>query len=79
MPEVRQSSFALLGDLTKACFHHVKPCIGTSNGFIMKGSVKLRNILDHGIVITSYCWLCFNWKYQIYRHAQSKKNLLYGI
>lgn len=28
MPEVRQSSFALLGDLTKACFLHVKPCIG---------------------------------------------------
>ncbi len=27
MPEVRQSSFALLGDLTKACFKHVKPCI----------------------------------------------------
>lgn len=28
MPEVRQSSFALLGDLTKACFQHVKPCVG---------------------------------------------------
>ncbi|EEB14578.1 transportin-2, putative [Pediculus humanus corporis] len=28
MPEVRQSSFALLGDLTKACFQHVHPCIG---------------------------------------------------
>ncbi|XP_046847049.1 transportin-1-like [Xenia sp. Carnegie-2017] len=28
MPEVRQSSFALLGDLAKACFKHVKPCIG---------------------------------------------------
>ncbi|KAK7895875.1 hypothetical protein WMY93_021200 [Mugilogobius chulae] len=27
MPEVRQSSFALLGDLTKASFQHVKPCI----------------------------------------------------
>ncbi|XP_040563993.1 transportin-1 [Lepeophtheirus salmonis] len=28
MPEVRQSSFALLGDLTKACFiHSVSPCI----------------------------------------------------
>uniref|UniRef100_H3CCA7 Transportin-1 n=1 Tax=Tetraodon nigroviridis TaxID=99883 RepID=H3CCA7_TETNG len=27
MPEVRQSSFALLGDLSKACFPHVKPCI----------------------------------------------------
>lgn len=27
MPEVRQSSFALLGDLTKACFQHVHPCI----------------------------------------------------
>nr|XP_012150199.1 PREDICTED: transportin-1 isoform X5 [Megachile rotundata] len=26
-PEVRQSSFALLGDLTKACFQHVLPCI----------------------------------------------------
>ena len=28
MPEVRQSSFALLGDLTKATFDLVKPCIG---------------------------------------------------
>ena len=27
MPEVRQSSFALLGDLTKACFVHVHSCI----------------------------------------------------
>uniref|UniRef100_U5EWX2 Putative nuclear transport receptor karyopherin-beta2/transportin importin beta superfamily n=1 Tax=Corethrella appendiculata TaxID=1370023 RepID=U5EWX2_9DIPT len=27
MPEVRQSSFALLGDLTKACFQHVAPFI----------------------------------------------------
>uniref|UniRef100_A0A8C6BX05 Transportin-1 n=1 Tax=Monodon monoceros TaxID=40151 RepID=A0A8C6BX05_MONMO len=26
MPEVRQNSFALLGDLIKACFQHVKPC-----------------------------------------------------
>ncbi|XP_015791866.1 transportin-1 [Tetranychus urticae] len=25
LPDVRQSSFALLGDLTKACFQHVKP------------------------------------------------------
>jgi len=28
MPEVRQSSFALLGDLTKACYQHVQPHIG---------------------------------------------------
>ena len=27
MPEVRQSSFALLGDLTKACFQHVLSCL----------------------------------------------------
>lgn len=27
MPEVRQSSFALTGDLTKACFQHVRPCV----------------------------------------------------
>ena len=26
--DVRQSSFALLGDLTKACFQHVEPCVG---------------------------------------------------
>ena len=31
MPEVRQSSFALLGDLSKACFKHVNPCIGKSS------------------------------------------------
>jgi len=28
IPEVRQSSFALLGDLTKACFQHVQPHVG---------------------------------------------------
>lgn len=28
--EVRQSSFALLGDLTKACFQHVRPHVGMS-------------------------------------------------
>lgn len=30
MPEVRQSSFALLGDLTKACFQHVLTCLRKS-------------------------------------------------
>ena len=34
MPEVRQSSFALLGDLTKACFQHVKPCVGESQAVL---------------------------------------------
>ncbi|KAH1022998.1 hypothetical protein HUJ04_012291 [Dendroctonus ponderosae] len=29
MPEVRQSSFALIGDLTKACFQHVRPHISS--------------------------------------------------
>lgn len=28
LPEVRQSSFALLGDLTKACYFYVKPFVG---------------------------------------------------
>ena len=31
--EVRQSSFALLGDLTKACFQHVHPYIGMVNSY----------------------------------------------
>lgn len=31
MPEVRQSSFALLGDLTKACFQHVLSCLRMIN------------------------------------------------
>lgn len=35
-PEVRQSSFALLGDLTKACFPHVAPFM--SNFFPLLGS-----------------------------------------
>ena len=32
MPEVRQSSFALLGDLTKACFQHVLSCLRKLTG-----------------------------------------------
>lgn len=38
MAEVRQSSFALLGDLTKACFQHVLPCIGknASDSFLVQ-------------------------------------------
>ena len=28
LPEVRQSAFALLGDLSRACFSHVKPLTG---------------------------------------------------
>lgn len=43
MPEVRQSSFALLGDLTKACFQHVHPCV-----------CKSRDPLKYSIVVT--CW-----------------------
>uniref|UniRef100_A0A673AD48 Transportin-1 n=1 Tax=Sphaeramia orbicularis TaxID=375764 RepID=A0A673AD48_9TELE len=39
MPEVRQSSFALLGDLTKACFQHVKPCIGMSIELTVKDNL----------------------------------------
>ena len=35
MPEVRQSSFALLGDLTKACFQHVRPCVGKTLRFFV--------------------------------------------
>ncbi|KAI1229659.1 hypothetical protein IHE44_0010991 [Lamprotornis superbus] len=42
MPEVRQSSFALLGDLTKACFVHVKPCIGEFWGPPGRGRPEIR-------------------------------------
>ena len=45
MPEVRQSSFALLGDLTKACFQHVKPHTGTHE--------------NAGIVFSSMCSVVF--------------------
>lgn len=44
MPEVRQSSFALLGDLTKACFPHVKPCIGNSAVVIPPAREFAQNI-----------------------------------
>jgi hypothetical protein len=51
MPEVRQSSFALLGDLTKACFQHVKPCIGMSIFYYQCG------FLSFFLQCTFYCWL----------------------
>ena len=41
MPEVRQSSFALLGDLTKACFQHVKPCIGKFLFFVEQCNIGM--------------------------------------
>jgi len=41
MPEVRQSSFALLGDLTKACYQHVKPYIGKFSELLLV-TVKSR-------------------------------------
>jgi len=44
MAEVRQSSFALLGDLTKACFQHVQP-------FICKGAFNF-------LFVNSYFWVC---------------------
>ena len=39
MPEVRQSSFALLGDLTKACFVHVHPCIAEFMPILAQGRI----------------------------------------
>ena len=47
MPEVRQSSFALLGDLTKACFQHVKPFIGQSPAALyVKHCGSLHDCID---------------------------------
>lgn len=50
-PEVRQSSFALLGDLTKACFLHVHPCIceyslsATQSCFLLELLIGIYNII----------------------------------
>ena len=41
MPEVRQSSFALLGDLTKACYAHVHPCIPGNTPLIEVNQAEL--------------------------------------
>jgi len=43
MPEVRQSSFALLGDLTKACYQHVKPYIGNFSEIFTDCALMLEN------------------------------------
>ena len=40
--EVRQSSFALLGDLTKACFDHIRPVISKKFGFYLQNKNKLN-------------------------------------
>lgn len=51
MPEVRQSSFALLGDLTKACFQHVLPCIR---------KFLLLLLLFLLLLLLLLLWLCIN-------------------
>jgi transportin-1 len=42
MPEVRQSSFALLGDLTKACFQHVLSCLRMLNIYVNSEILNVR-------------------------------------
>lgn len=49
MPEVRQSSFALLGDLTKACFPHVKPCIGNYSFLFLPNTVLNISKTQEGV------------------------------
>ena len=48
MPEVRQSSFALLGDLTKACFQHVLSCLRESLPAADRVSDRLIAFLGFG-------------------------------
>lgn len=55
MPEVRQSSFALLGDLTKACFPHVKPCIGNYVVISLLCTYTYRTQKSHHLL-----FLCFH-------------------
>ena len=43
--EVRQSSFALLGDLTKACFQHVHPYIGIWYDQYFEVEVQIATII----------------------------------
>ena len=46
MPEVRQSAFALLGDLARVCFVHVQPYTGVPVKRRMIVSVGERDLLD---------------------------------
>uniref|UniRef100_A0A9J2Q9I7 Transportin-1 n=1 Tax=Ascaris lumbricoides TaxID=6252 RepID=A0A9J2Q9I7_ASCLU len=73
-PEVRQSSFALLGDLSKACYHHLQPCIPITLGrlgiscsaevapylpqFIRAWCLALRNIRDNDEKESAFRGLC---------------------
>ncbi|CBY08006.1 unnamed protein product [Oikopleura dioica] len=51
LPEVRQSAFALLGDLTKACFKLVQPCV---NQLL---PILARNLNpDYISVCNNACW-----------------------
>ena len=56
MPEVRQSSFALLGDLTKACFQHVKPCIGKcSHSVVILSTIPLLFFSVYNVHVLLTC------------------------
>lgn len=61
MPEVRQSSFALLGDLTKACFQHVKPCIGMFLLYIKQLVLEMDKEAGLAIVKPPILWVAFLW------------------
>ncbi|KAK5974120.1 Transportin-1, partial [Trichostrongylus colubriformis] len=74
-PEVRQSSFALLGDLTKACWHHIKPYTPITIGrlgtycaeevaphlvtFIRPACFSLRNIRDNAEKESAFRGICY--------------------
>ena len=73
IPEVRQSSFALLGDLTKACFQHVQPHVGmlcSHSGFHMlfKNCLYLAIHIWIGYGVTSTMYFVV-WMYHLKKCA----------
>ena len=61
--EVRQSSFALLGDLTKACFQHVRPCVGKS--WLLTLFVTLTGCV---LSLTVHSISCCRWLYACHEY-----------
>src|SRR4051812_47879443 len=54
--EVRQSGYALLGDLAIACFAHVKPYLGEMGEFMNKLIGQIDPQADHVSVCNNAAW-----------------------
>ncbi|VDK35729.1 unnamed protein product [Taenia asiatica] len=69
-PDVRQSTFALLGDLTKVCFAHIKPQVGAFMT-VLAQNLSSPNISVCNNAIWAIGEICMQMVSMLWRHRRS--------